>query len=73
MTPEWMVTAAHCIIKDDRKLYRVTLGDADRSKHESTEQVFTQLFARLNAIDAPVNAYKYIICYLLYSNMKILR
>ena len=37
---EWVVTAAHCILKNDQALYRVTLGDVDRTKVENTEQVF---------------------------------
>ena len=47
MSPEWVVTAAHCILKDDRTLYRVTLGDTDRTKEENTEQVFHSCFSIL--------------------------
>lgn len=39
IAPEWVVTAAHCILTDDPSLYHVTLGDIDRTVQEHTEQV----------------------------------
>ena len=38
--PEWVMTAAHCVINDDRSKYKVILGDVDRYENEGLEQEF---------------------------------
>lgn len=38
--PEWVMTAAHCVLVDDKSKYEVILGDIDRNKVEGTEQEF---------------------------------
>ena len=38
--PEWVMTAAHCVLVDDNSKYEVILGDIDRNKVEGTEQEF---------------------------------
>jgi len=38
--PEWVMTAAHCVLDDDSSKYEVILGDIDRNKVEGTEQEF---------------------------------
>ena len=38
--PEWVLTAAHCVLDDDSSKYEVVLGDVDRNKVEGTEQEF---------------------------------
>lgn len=40
ITPSWVMTAAHCISKEDPSVYSVTLGDLHREKPEGTEQEF---------------------------------
>ena len=41
ITPEWVMTAAHCVLYDDPNKFRVILGDVDRSKTEGSEELFT--------------------------------
>lgn len=38
--PEWIVTAAHCLVYGNNKEIRIVLGEHDRTKHEGTEQYF---------------------------------
>lgn len=38
--PEWVMTAAHCVIHNDTSKFKVTLGDVDRIKTEGSEQEF---------------------------------
>ena len=40
ITPEWVMTAAHCVLFKDKSKYHVILGDVDFKKHEGTEQRF---------------------------------
>lgn len=40
ITPEWVLTAAYCIVHDDPTKYLIVLGDVDRNKTEGSEQVF---------------------------------
>ena len=40
ITPEWVLTAAHCILNKDKERYQVTLGDVNREKSEGSEQTF---------------------------------
>ena len=36
---DWVLTAAHCILEADRRLYQVVVGDLDRKEDEMSEQV----------------------------------
>lgn len=38
--PEWVMTAAHCVLDNDSSKYEVILGDVDRNKVEGSEQEF---------------------------------
>ena len=38
--PEWVMTAAHCVINEDPSKYKVILGDIDRFENEGLEQEF---------------------------------
>ena len=38
--PEWVMTAAHCVIHNDTSKFKVILGDVDRIKTEGSEQEF---------------------------------
>ena len=39
ITPEWVLTAAHCIVTDDPAEYLVVMGDVNRNLTEGSEQV----------------------------------
>ena len=38
--PEWVMTAAHCVLDNDSSKFKVILGDIDRNKTEGSEQKF---------------------------------
>lgn len=38
--PEWLMTAAHCVLDNDPSKFEVILGDIDRNKIEGSEQKF---------------------------------
>jgi secreted trypsin-like serine protease len=40
IAPRWILTAAHCILENEPDMYHVILGDVNRNKTESSEQVF---------------------------------
>lgn len=40
ITPDWVLTAAHCIVNSDPTQYLIVLGDVNRNKTEGSEQVF---------------------------------
>lgn len=40
ITPDWVMTAAHCVFSGDPSKYKVILGDVDQYKKEGLEQEF---------------------------------
>lgn len=40
ITPQWVMTAAHCVLDDNPNKYTVILGDVDQYKNEGLEQEF---------------------------------
>lgn len=40
ITPQWVMTAAHCVLEDNPNKYTVILGDVDQYKNEGLEQEF---------------------------------